>query len=283
MLEELRASDGKLSSARASRSRWRPSATPRATTPRSRAGSPSARRTSPPLRPRVREGARPLLRGEPAPARRLLRRGRRPHAPARPMVSKLHGKELSYNNLLDLDRAARLVRGVRGAGRRDHQAQQPLRLRGRRDVGEAFERALATRPGERLRRHLLLQPPGRRGARREAARDLRRAGLRARATTRRLRGPAGEAEHPHPRDAGAAPRAGHASTTSARPRRAAGAGPRHRTSSCASEMAVATRAQADRGGVGRAAVRLAVVQARALERDRAGAGAWPPSGSAPAR
>ena len=58
-------------------------ATPPATTRRSRAGSPSARRTSPrQYTTLVREGARPSLRREPAPAGRLLRRGRRAHAPA---------------------------------------------------------------------------------------------------------------------------------------------------------------------------------------------------------
>ena len=46
------------------------------------------------------------------------------------MVSKLHGKELSFNNLLDLDSGRRLVDEFELPGRGDHQAQQPLR-RGR--------------------------------------------------------------------------------------------------------------------------------------------------------
>ena len=49
------------------------------------------------------------------------------------------------------------------------------------------------------------------------------------------------------------------------------------------EMQVMTRAQAERGGVGRAAVRDAGVQARALERDRAGQRRRAPWASAPAR
>ena len=48
------------------------------------------------------------------------------------MVSKLHGKELSFNNLLDLDSGRRLVERVRAARRGDHQAQQPVRRGGRR-------------------------------------------------------------------------------------------------------------------------------------------------------
>ena len=43
---------------------------------------------------------------------------------------QLHGKELSYNNLLDLDSALAIVREFARPGRRGHQAQQSLR-RGR--------------------------------------------------------------------------------------------------------------------------------------------------------
>ena len=57
---------------------------------------------------RLREGARPLLRREPAPAGGALRRaGARSHILSR--VSKLHGKALSFNNVLDLDSARALV------------------------------------------------------------------------------------------------------------------------------------------------------------------------------
>ena len=54
----------------------------------------------------------------------------------------LHGKELSYNNLLDLDSALRLIRHVRRARRLHPQAQQSLRRGGRRQTSPtAFERA----------------------------------------------------------------------------------------------------------------------------------------------
>ena len=49
------------------------------------------------------------VRREPAPARGLLRRARA-QGPNSGTASVLHGKELSYNNLLDLDSALRLIR-----------------------------------------------------------------------------------------------------------------------------------------------------------------------------
>ncbi len=49
-------------------------------------------------------------------------------------VEQLHGKELSFNNLLDLSSARELVEEFDEPGLRDRQAQQPLRLRDRRDA-----------------------------------------------------------------------------------------------------------------------------------------------------
>ena len=49
-------------------------------------------------------------------------------------VAQLHGKELSFNNLLDLSSARELVEEFDEPGVRDRQAQQPLRLRARRDA-----------------------------------------------------------------------------------------------------------------------------------------------------
>ena len=111
------------------------------------------------------------------------------------MVSKLHGKELSFNNLLDLDSGAPAGRGLRAAGGGDRQAQQPVR---RRPSGRTVERGVRQgardRSAERVRRRLLLQPPGRPGARREAARDVRRARVRAGLRGRCARDPRAEAE-----------------------------------------------------------------------------------------
>ncbi len=51
--------------------------------------------------------------------------GARTHVLSR--VAKLHGRALSFNNVLDLDAARRLLDEFERAGVRDRQAQQPLR------------------------------------------------------------------------------------------------------------------------------------------------------------
>ena len=64
----------------------------------------------------------------PSPTRRL-------HALVN--ARQLHGKELSYNNLLDLDAALACVRIAAAARGGGAQAQQPLRRRHRRDAGRS--------------------------------------------------------------------------------------------------------------------------------------------------
>ena len=78
------------------------------------------------------------------------------------MVRQLGGKELSFNNVLDLNAGAPARRRVRAAGLRDHQAQQPVRLRGRRLGARGLPARVRVRPAERVRRRDLPQPPGRR-------------------------------------------------------------------------------------------------------------------------
>ena len=95
------------------------------------------------LRPPVRAPGRPPLRREPPPAGGVLRRAGHGRAEPGDGPKILHGKELSYNNLLDLDSALRLIRLFARARRDDPQAQQPLRRR-RGRIGpsaEAFELA----------------------------------------------------------------------------------------------------------------------------------------------
>ena len=98
----------------------------------------------------------------------------------------------------------------------------------------------------------------------------------------RARGAPGQGERAHPRGLGAAAarrdRAGH----QAGARRDAGPGPRRRPRDARGD-AGGHRAQADRGRVGRAAVRVEGVQARALQRDRAGARPGHGRRSAPGR
>ena len=59
----------------------------------------------------------------------------------------MHGKELSYNNLLDLDGAGHCSRAERSGGRR-HQAQQSLRSRSGRQSGRSDAAGLGGRPGQ---------------------------------------------------------------------------------------------------------------------------------------
>ena len=141
-------------------------------------------------------------------------------------VEQLHGRELSFNNLNDLNAARLLVREFALAGVRDRQAREPVRRR-RRDDDRGGVRARARRRSALgVRRRRRAQPPrdGRarrcdRGAvRRGAVRPrLRRGGARRRSRASRRRGswttPSG------------AP-ASRWSGTQARPRRAARAGPR---------------------------------------------------------
>ena len=113
-LDELRARGRALARHAASGSRRPRSRTPRPTTPRSPGGSPSRRRrtTLPGVRgPRVGEGRRPPLRGEPAPARRPLSRcGRAQSTGPLGGARVLQGKDMSFNNWLDAE-AAVLARG----------------------------------------------------------------------------------------------------------------------------------------------------------------------------
>ena len=75
------------------------------------------------------QGGAPLRR-EPAPAGGRLRPARARPAPTWSRARQLHGKELSYNNLLDLDSALAIVRDFAEPAAVGDQAQQSLR-RGR--------------------------------------------------------------------------------------------------------------------------------------------------------
>ena len=106
---------------------------------------------------RLREGHRPRLRREPAPARRLLRAGRRAHARA------LDGAPARRQGAVVQQRAGPQLRapadaGVRAARVHDHQAQQPVRRRGRRLGAGGLRRGLRVRSDVGLRRRDLRQP-----------------------------------------------------------------------------------------------------------------------------
>ena len=93
----------------------------------------------------------------------VLRYGENPHqpaalyvdtgaAPASPQAEQLHGKEMSYNNYVDTDAARRAAHDFADAGRRDHQARQPVRHRDRRRRRRGAPQGACLRPGVGVRR-----------------------------------------------------------------------------------------------------------------------------------
>ena len=122
---------------------------------------------------RLREGHRPRVRREPAPARRLLPAGRRAHGRA------LDGPPAQRQGAVVQQRAgpqrrAAARRRVRAPGVRDHQAQQPVRDGGRRLGAGGLPARLRVRPAVGVRRRHLPQPRGRRRAGRGAVEPVHR-------------------------------------------------------------------------------------------------------------
>ena len=104
--------------------------------------------------------------------------GARTHVLTR--VSKLHGKALSFNNVLDLDSARSLLGDLEGPACVIVKHNNPCgAAEARRDRGRLREGA-RLRPALGLRRRDRAQPADRRGAGRAAARELRRGADRAR-------------------------------------------------------------------------------------------------------
>ena len=135
--------------------------------------------------------------------------------------------------------------------------------------GEAYERAFACDPQSAFGGDRVPEPPGRRPARRADRQPQFCEVLFApHFTEDALERARGQAEHAHPRGQRAAPVQHRRARPQARDGRAARAGPRHRPRGPHRDGG-RHRAQADRGRVGRDAVRLEGLQARPLERDRA--------------
>ena len=165
VLAELRESGGaSVAARRANSSPARRSRAPRATTPRSPPGSPARRASGFPD-----ELARAPTRRSATCATARTRTSAPPSTRARarprtcsPGVEQLHGKELSFNNLLDLSSARELVEEFAEPAVRDRQAQQPVRRAPSATSGQRGLRTrLRVRPAERLRRRDRAQPPGR--------------------------------------------------------------------------------------------------------------------------
>ena len=106
-----------------------------------------------------------------------LRYGENPHQTAGFYVARgeqpfeqLQGKELSYNNLLDLDSAIRLANAFARAGHRDHQAHESVRRRAARHARRRAARRDRVRSGLRVRRHHRREPRVRRATARVPSR-----------------------------------------------------------------------------------------------------------------
>ena len=139
------------------------------------------------VRPGLREGHRPLLRREPAPARRVLPAGRLAHAPALD-GAPAPGPAALVQQPLRPRRGAPGRARVRGPRLRDHQARQPVRRGGGADGDRGLRARLRMRSGQRLRRHHRREPPagprGGRGDRGAVRRGADRARLRRRRRSR---------------------------------------------------------------------------------------------------
>ena len=192
-------------------------------------------------------------------------RGARTHLLAR--VDQLHGRELSFNNLNDLNAARLLVREFTLPGVRDRQARESLRRRGRRLDRGGVRVCARRRPRVGLRRRCRPQPAGQRRARPPARGAVRRGALRPRLRPGRGRGARPEARHADPQRPRAPRGRARRARFQARPRRRARPEPRLGRRRPRGDGGRVRRA--DGGGLGRPALRLACVQARRLERDRA--------------
>ena len=223
------------------------------------------------------------LRREPAPARGLLRRDRRAHAPDVDGVEAARQGAVVQQPARPRRRAARWSTSSSCRPRRSSSTTTRAARRSAATIERGVRQGAGHRSAERVRRRLLLQPAGRPRAGREAERDVRGGGLRAGLRRGRARGARAEAERAAAREPGAA----HASPVTEHDIKRVRGGilvqDRDTGLEEREEMQRRHRAQADRGGVGRAAVRDAGVQARALERDRAVDAAWARPGSAPGR
>ena len=105
------------------------------------------------------------------------------------MVSKLHGKALSFNNLLDLDSGRRLVDEFEVPACAIIKHNNPCGCAVGGGVDEAFRKAFECDPMSAFGGVVVLQPQGRPLHGRAGQRDLRRAHLRPRLRRRRARDP----------------------------------------------------------------------------------------------
>ena len=192
--------------------------------------------------------------------------GTRTHLLARTV--KVHGKELSFNNLLDLDSGRALLREFEVPAAAIIKHNNPCGVAVGESIADAYERALACDPQSAYGGVVVLNRDVDADLARRVSENFVELLFAPGYARRRARGAAREGDPAHHRGLraphAATRRAGHAQGDGRRdapgqrhrPPGARGHGGRH-------------GAQAQRGGVGRAAVRVEGRQARALERDRA--------------
>ena len=198
------------------------------------------------------------------------------------MVKQVAGKDLSFNNVLDLNSGRLLVEEFNVPAcaiiKHNNPCGAAIGSSGRRGL----RARLRVRPAVGLRRGRVPQPARGPRARRARRRAVLRGAVRAAVHRRGARAAREQAEHAHPRGQRAAPLQHRRARSQARHGRAARAGPRHRPRGSLGDGG-RDRAQAQRGRVGRDALRLEGLQARALQRDRALARRCRRSGSGRAR
>ena len=184
------------------------------------------------------------------------------------MVRQLGGRELSFNNVLDLNSARLLVHEFEVPACAIIKHNNPCGCAAAGSPLEAYERAFACDPLSAFGGVVTVNRAGRQGVRRGARQAVLRGHLRPALHAGGARGPRRQAEHADPRGQRAPPRQRRRARHQARDGRAARAGPRHGPRGPLRDGG-RHRAQAVRARVGRDAVRLEGLQARALQRDRA--------------
>ena len=204
-------------------------------------------------------------------------RGARTHLLAR--VEQLHGRELSFNNLNDLNAARLLLREFTLPACVIVKHANPCGVAVGASIEEAYEPALAGGSARPTAASSCSTAPSRR-ARRAARRAVRRGALRAGYDEPRSRRCVAQAADADPER----PRAPRLRAVRARLQARARRPPRaERDWDVADREGMEVVAGQPSEGLGRSALRLAGLQARDLERDRARARTCRRSGSAPAR
>ncbi len=192
-------------------------------------------------------------------------------------AEKLHGKELSYNNLLDLDSALAVARSLPAPGVAVLKHNNPCGAATAATLGEAMRRAWDGDPvsafGSVLGFNVPVDAASGRVSRR--AGSVCRSDRRARFHARGVRDSHHEAEVESERAAARSRRRSSRAAASSSCGRSAAACSARRPTTCPTTNRVEGRHRraADRRAARRSAIRLGRVPAREIERDRAGEGA----------